>query len=85
MIRMNQKMLARAREQTDRVVMGADPSGALLEQVNRVRALNGALPFKEHDFQALFGRNGGANGGPNGGPTLEAIGEALILAVGDVP
>jgi len=82
-IRMNRHMHAVALAQTDVLVGVLDPDGSLglLGVLTQTRDGNGALPWREHDFQALLerlARQSGQFGSPAGnGVTAPALRQAL--------
>lgn len=84
-------MLRRSREQTDHLLDLLDPEGTLALRVliEATREANGALPFREHDFQAILERLRGRalerlREAPEGNGEILAgdLAEALIEAGG---
>jgi hypothetical protein len=88
MIRMNRVMLARSRAETDALLGVLDPAGtlALRALISATREANGALPFREHDFQAILERlrRAGEAAGrpPDGSVTAEELAQAIQDAGG---
>lgn len=87
MIRMSKGMLRRARAETDRLLDQLDPDQTqdLRVLVDASRAANGAVPFREHDFQALIERlrrDGGGTGAPTNGVSHDALADLLVEAAG---